>query len=498
MKEKTGKTFIGVSIAIFIAKALGFVRDIVFASVFGTTVLTDIFQVIFSFPSLFFSSLGTALSSVNIPDLTYFIQHRSREDRNQYLANFFAQITLLATFLTVLGIVFAPALTRLIAPGLDSQVSQLAVLLTRVMMPTLLFVSLTFLTAGVLQVHRYFLVSAMISIPFNLLIIAALLWRGNDIIFLGYITTAGWFLQLLIQLPVLIRERYSWRFKLHFQDPYIRSTFKNMLPILLGNSLLQLCLIIDRSFATHLPAGTAAALAFGSNLFVTITSVFIVAMTTVVFPSFSQYCLNADFGRIKTLLGHVFQMLLFILVPYLLLVICYNQEIISLVYQRGAFGDQSTRMTSLAFWCYSFSVIGYLCQEVYNRVFYALKRFSVPMLASLGCIVLNLVLDSLLFKQAGILGLSLSTSLCMLIYAGIMTVMLGREIGDFVNRDLAVYLLKLAAPSLGLLAVVWGFSILDIGTGRIGFLVPLTVSGLVYLGIGHQCGLIKVFFVREV
>jgi putative peptidoglycan lipid II flippase len=499
MSNKTGKTFIGVSITIFFSKLLGFVREIVFASVFGTTVLTDMFQVVFSYPSLFFSSIGTALSAVNIPDLTFFITQRSKEERNQYLANLFAQVTLIATIITILGIIFAPALTRIIAPGFSAEVTHLAVLLTRIMMPTLLFVSLTFLTAGVLQVHQYFLISASISIPFNMLIIGSLLWKGSDLVFLGYVTTLGWLLQFLIQLPVLIREKYHWRFNLQWSDPYIRNTFKSILPILLGNSLLQLCLIIDRSFATHLSPGTASSLAFGSNLFVTITSVFIVAMATVVFPRLSQYCLDLDFGHIRLLLGQVFKMLLFILLPYLLLVVCYHQQIIALVYQRGAFGADSTAMTSLAFFFYSFAVLGYLCQEVYNRVFYALKRYKIPMLASGGCIMLNLALDYILFRSGGIIGLSLSTAATMLLYAIIMSVMLTREIGAFINRDLIVYLIKLLFPSLAMLGVVWGFRLSGIGTGPgLGFLLPLLGSMVIYLGVAFVLGLFKVFFLKEV
>lgn len=497
-EHKTGKTFIGVSITIFFSKLLGFVRDIVFASVFGTTVLTDMFQVIFSFPSLLFSSIGTALSAVNIPDLTYFTLHRTKEERNQYLANLYAQVTLVATAITIVGIIFAPALTRLIAPGFDAQITGLAVFLTRIMMPTLLFVSLTFLTAGVLQVHRYFLVSASISIPFNMLIIATLLWKGNDLILLGYVTSLGWLLQFLIQLPVLIREKYHWRFRLKLSDPHIRNTFRNLLPILLGNSLLQLCLIIDRSFATHLSPGTAAALAFGSNLFVTITSVFIVGMTTVVFPRLSRHCLDFDFERIRLLLGQVFKMLLFILLPYLLLVICYHKQIIALVYQRGAFGAESTSMTSLAFFLYSFAVLGYLCQEIYNRVFYALKRFKVPMLTSLGCVLLNLGLNYAFFRSAGIAGLSLSTAFTMLIYAILMSVFLTRAIGHFISPDLVGYLIKLILPLLAMLGIIWGFAATGWGVSGLGFLLPLLGSSLVYLGVSYLLGLIRVFFLKEV
>ena len=204
-EAKTGKTFIGVSAIIFLSKLLGFARDIFFAGVFGTTVITDIFQVIFSFPSLLFSSIGTALSSVNIPNLTYFTSTRTREERNQYMSNLMAHVTLWSTIVTVAGVIFAPTISSLIAPGVSSSVDHFAITLTRIMMPTLIFVNLTYLTTGILQVHGYFMRSAAISIPFNLLIILALYLRGDDIVFLSYVTTIGWLLQFLIQVPVLKR-----------------------------------------------------------------------------------------------------------------------------------------------------------------------------------------------------------------------------------------------------------------------------------------------------
>lgn len=495
---RTGKTFLGVSLTIFFAKLLGFCRDIVFAKFFGTGGLADLFQAVFSFPNLLFSSIGTALSSVNIPDLTYFVNQRSREERNQYLTNLFVQVSLLAAVISLLGIVFAPFIGRLIAHDLGPDADRLAIMLTRIMMPTLLFVSLTYLATGVLQVHSHFQLTAAISVPFNILIIAGLFWKGSDVVFVGYLTTIGWFLQFLIQVPVLIKEKYSLRsFKLNFRDSFTRNLFRNMVPILIGNSLLQVSLILDRTMAIRLSEGTTAALSYGSNLFVTITSVFIVGMTTVVFPRLSQYCLAADYDSVRDLLGQIFKMLLFILVPYLLLVICYRQEIITLVYQRGAFDSRSTAMTSMAFLLYSFSVLGYLCQEVYNRVFYAMKNFKVPMAASLICLVLKFAFDYLFFRQTGIVGLSLSTALALLLYGILMTFMLSRKIGNFINRDLIWYLLRLMLPSAGLCGVVVVFQRFYPTSSAYGFLIPLIVSGVIYLVISHLCGLSKVFFARE-
>lgn len=481
--QKTGKTFIGVSAVIFLSKVIGFARDIVFASIFGTTILTDLFQLIFSFPGYLFVSIGNALSSVNIPDLTYYINNRTRQERDDYLANLFAQITLAATFLVVLGIIFAPTLTSIIAPGLSDDVISLAVMLTRIMLPTLVFVSLTYVAAGVLQVHGHFLLSASISIPFNILVIASLLLKGDDLIMLGYVTTLGWLLQFLIQVPVLLKEKYHFWGRLNFQNEHTVLLFKQLLPILLGNSLLQLCLIIDRSFSTHLQEGTTAALAFGSNLFVTVTSVFIVAMSTVVFPRLSQYCLEGDKDRISGLLRNIFQILLFILVPYLILVVFYNRELIALVYQRGAFTGESTSITALAFLGYSLGVAGYACQEIFNRVYYALKKYHIPMKVSIVCIVLKLVLDLFLFRTKGIIGISVSTSAVMLLYALIIGLLLRREIGSYMGRTLWRFLVHLIMPVSAMTGVIL--------LGRwlhyegLKFLLPLSVSGLVYVGVAY-------------
>jgi len=112
--------------------------------------------------------------------------------------------------------------------------------------------------------------------------------------------------------------------------------------------------------------------------------------------------------------------LLFILLPYMILIGFYHQQIISLVYERGAFTDKSTSMTALAFLGYSFAVLGYACQEIFNRVYYALRKFKIPMYVSVFCISLKLVLDLLLYRTAGIVGISLSTAVCLLTFAVIM------------------------------------------------------------------------------
>ena len=492
--QGTGKTFIGVSIVIFLAKLLGFAREIIFASVFGTNIITDIFQTIFSLPNLLFSGIGTALSAINIPNLTYYIRHSTREERDGYISRLYAQITLWGTIITIGGIIIAPTLARLLAPGIEGEAEQIATLLTRIMLPTFLFVSLTFVTTGILQVHGYFHRAAAISIPFNILIILALIWRGADIVFISYMITIGWLLQFMVQLPVLMREKYKF-FLLDFRESSFVRMLKQLLPVLLGNSLLQLCLIIDRTYGTHLDEGTAAALAFGSNLFVTITSVFIVAMSSVVFPRLSQYSLDKNYTQIRLMLKNIFKILLFILIPYLIIVVFYHQEIIALVYERGAFTSKSTMMTATAFLFYSFAVVGYACQEIFNRVFYALKKFTVPMTVSIICLIINILLNRSLFEY-GIIALSAATAVVLTLYALITGFIITREVGNFLDRDFWAFIAKLVIPNVSMIAIIFIFARVHSEGLLLSFLLPAALCGLIYILVSYLMKLTDEFNLR--
>ena len=492
--NRTGKNFLGVAGTIFVAKVLGFIRDIFFAFTFGTTAINDAFQTIFSVPSLLFSNIGTALSSVNIPDLTYYLKKNDPQQRNEYIAALFAQVTLAAAVLSLAGIILAPWITAVLAPGLTGEINALATILCRIMMPTLLLVNITYLATGILQVHGHFIWSSVISIPFNLLIIITLILADNNIIFLGYVITLGWALQFLIQCPVLVSLGYRFIGPIRLTSQLTKNLYKNVVPIILGNSLLQLCLISDRAFSTQLGKGAASAMSFGGNLFLTITSIFIVAMSTVIFPGLSRFVLNKETERIKHSLNRAFQMLLFILLPYLIAAIAYHQEIISLIYERGAFTDQSTLTTSLSFMCYSFAVFGYACQELFNRVYYALKNFHIPMRASLVCLAMKLGLNIWFAQTGSLAGISLSTAFCLAVYAIILYVCLKKELGNnLIDQTFPPFILKLMLPLSAMTAIVCLGKCHPVLSGSVVFLMPLGLSGLVYLGLSYIMGLKELF-----
>jgi putative peptidoglycan lipid II flippase len=492
-QRATGRNFLWVSIAIFFSKVLGFFREIVIASVLGTDRIADMFGVIFGLPNLLFTGIGNALSAVNIPDLTKFLREDDTSGRKAYVTNLFTQLTLFCGLLSLAGVVLAPFVVRMYAPDLEPRVMGIAITLSMIMIPCLLFVNLAYFSMGILQAHGFFLLSSVISIPFNILIIVSIFIFGGDVLVIGYMTTAGWFLQFFIQYPRLRRMGYRMLGRISLASPQARNLYRNLLPILLGYSVLQICLLVDRTFfGIRLDEGSAAALNYGSNLFITITSVFVVAMSFVIFPRLSKYCQERDAARLRELIGTVFQMLFFILLPYILLVAFFNREIIAVVYERGSFDAASTSKTATAFLFYSFAAIGYACQEIFNRVFYAFKRYRVPMYTSLLCIGLNIVLNFVLFRPFGIAGISLSTAFCLFLYAAVLYGFLRREIGGGMGLSLLFGFARVLPSLLVMLAVIltgrWlgGDSLaMVIGTAGAG--------GAAYLAVAFLTGAGKIF-----
>ena len=487
----TGRNFIWVSLAIFFSKLLGFSREIVIAATLGTTKIADAFHAIFGLPNLLFTGIGNALMAVNIPDLTKLLRENKAEERKAYVANFMTQISLFCGLLSILGVVLAPWITRFIAPGLETQAMDIAIMLCRIMIPCLLFVNLAYFSMGILQTHGFFILSSLISIPFNILIILSMVFFGDDVIMIGYMTTAGWFLQFFIQYPRMRKLGYRLFGRISFLSPQAKNLYRNLLPILLGYSVLQICLLIDRNFGTRLDEGTASALAAGSNLFLTITSVFVVAMSYVIFPRLSKFCQERDYAKIRHLIGTVFQILFFVLLPYMLLIIFFHREIIMIVYERGVFTSESTYITATAFLFYSFASVGYACQEIFNRVFYAFKKYRVPMYTSVFCILLNIVLNFFLFARHGIAGISLSTAFCMLLYAVILYLFLRREIGGM-GLSLLFGLAKSALPLLVMLCVILAGRYFG-GDSIIVTLGVMAAGGLAYLGVALYMGAAKLF-----
>ena len=281
-----GSAYIMVVLGILLAKGVGFYRDMVFAGAFGTAVESDIYFQVFGLVNLIFTGIGVALSTLVIKNLNK-SENVGRE--KEYAASFIRKSVLfLALAALVLGLLAKP-IVGVILPEISGADFALAVNMMYIMLPSLVFVVLAYIFSGLLQNKKVYFITSIMSLPFNAVIILTLFMKNVSIITVAVVTTIGWFLQVAIQMPAFFKNGYSLtarsqskgadRAKKHAGSP-------ELIWIFISNMMFQLCVYIDRAFVSS-TEGMASTFNYASNLFITIASVFVVAMSTVVFPSIS-------------------------------------------------------------------------------------------------------------------------------------------------------------------------------------------------------------------
>ncbi|MCK5352318.1 murein biosynthesis integral membrane protein MurJ, partial [bacterium] len=245
--------------ATVVSRVLGLVRDAVMAAIFGATPAADAFFVAFRIPNLMRQLFGEgALASSFVPVYTDILEKKGKKEAGQFASNLFSLLILVLTVLTVLGVLFAPYLVRVIALGFNpgSEVFNLTVLLTRWMLPYMVFICAAAMGMGILNSHHHFLTPAAAPALLNVsIIIAALLVAPGltvPITALAWGVLVGGVLQLLVQLPPMKRRGVMPGIRIPVLTPEVRRMAIIMGPAVLGVAVYQVNVLVDTLLASFL------------------------------------------------------------------------------------------------------------------------------------------------------------------------------------------------------------------------------------------------------
>lgn len=486
-----GMAYVMVVLGILIAKGLGFFRDIVFASVFGASVHTDMYFQIFGLVNLIFTGIGVALSTLVIKNLNK--AENSTETANKgYVSHFIRKTSLICVVAAICMAILARPVVSLLLPGLAENDVALAVKLMYIMLPSFVFVIIAYIISGVLQNNRVFFISSIMSLPFNVVIIASLLFKNVDIVTVSIVTTIGWLLHIVIQLPPFYKKGYRLFTSPYETNPEKKKGSNELLWIFISNMMFQVCFMIDKAFVTG-ESGAASTINYASNLFVTIASVFVVAMSNVVFPSISRNYEEGNRDYVKSLLQYMITVMFAIFMPFILVAGCFGKEVIGLLYERGSFTSDLTTTTSMLFAIYTIGVFGYACQELFNKILYLDSRYSYTVIGTIAVIVLKVILNTL-FKDYGVVAIAASTTVLFSLYAVNIAVAIRKVTGNYIDRALLINLGKILVASIAAFVVFFIFkkAIPVISTGKFGFIIPLVVCAVIYCGVLFVSGVVKV------
>jgi putative peptidoglycan lipid II flippase len=436
----------------------------VLAAVFGATAAMDAFNVAFRVPNLLRDLFAEgAMTAAFVPTFTRTLTNGGKEAAWR-LGNLVMNALILVTaVLALLGILFAPQITRAIAPEFaqDPGKLELTTNLTRIMLPFLTMLAVAAAVMGMLNSLRRFFVPSLSPAMFNvasifsaLAIVPLMPFFGlQPIVGMAIGTLLGGIGQIALQWPTLRREGFRYQPIINFKDPTVLEILRMMGPATLGLAAVQINVFVNTVLATGEP-GAVSWLQYAFRLMYLPIGIFGVSIATASLPDISRQANANDLPAVRGSVSRGLRLMLMLNVPAMIGLMVLAEPIVAMIYQRGRFLPSDTFNTASALMFYAPGLIGYSAVKIASPTFYSLRDSRTPVIVSVVSVGANLGLNLALVRVLGFKGLALGTAIAAVLNALVLLWLLRRRLGGLDGRRVSVSLAKIlvASAAMGLAA----------------------------------------------
>lgn len=488
----------------FLSRILGFVRDTLIARVFGAGIYTDAFFVAFKIPNLLRRLFAEgAFSQAFVPVLAEY-KNRRGHDATHTLINHVATLLGLALIVvTLLGILAAPWVVYISAPGFAAEPEKFALTIDmlRIIFPYIFFISLVSLAGGVLNTYSKFSVPAFTPVWLNIsFIIAALFFADSfdqPIMVLAWAVFIGGILQLAFQVPFLLKIGLIPRFSLNLHDEGVWRILKLMGPAVFGVSIAQLSLLINTIFASFLVSGSVSWLYYADRLMEFPTGLLGVALGTILLPSLSKsYADKAD-AEYSQLMDWGLRLTFILAVPAAVALAVLAVPLVVSLFHYGAFSTHDVWMTRQALMAYSLGLLGLILVKVLAPAFYSRQNIKTPVKIALFTLFATQLMNLAFIGTLKHAGLALSIGLGACLNAGLLYYHLRKANVYRPQPGWLLFMAKLGVAAVIMAAALWfagGASDAWMHYGVIQKLWRLTA--LILLGAASYFGILGILGIR--
>ncbi len=467
--------------ATLLSRIFGFIRDVVIAWFFGAGLSSDAFFVAFRIPNLLRRLFAEgSLSVAFIPVFTEHLTNRGKNEAFELARSAIRLLSILLVVITIIGILLAPVIVRIIAPGFAAAPGKLSVtiFLTRIMFPYIFFIGMVALSMGILNVLGHFAAPALAPVLLNISIIGSVFlispYMDNPVTGLAIGVLIGGFLQLGLQVPFLIKKGFFFWEKAKIYHPGLKKIGLLMLPTIFGAAVYQINILVGTLLASLLAEGSISYLYYADRLVQFPLGIFAIATATAVLPSLSRQAAQNDLSAVRDTFSYAMRMIFFITIPSMVGLIVLREPIVALLFKRGAFDAETTRLTAYALLYYSIGLWAFSAVRIVVSTFYALQDTKTPVRMAVISVGANIMLGIILMGPMGHGGLALSTSLASILNLVLLVRALRVKLGTLELRNISESVFKTMICSGIMGAVVWATAL---------FIIPSdnqTLSGLFF------------------
>jgi len=421
------------------SRILGFLRDVLIAKFLGTGFHADAFFVAFRIPNLFRSLVGEgATTAALVPVFSEYSHQKEKREFLDFVSVVFTLGLVVLSGITLFGIVFAPVLIRIIAPGfiLDPDKLALTIHLTRIMFPYLILIGMTAYCMGVLYVFKSFVTSAFSPCLLNISIIGSIFFVSrtsmDPVYGLATGVLIGGALQLILHLISLSKRDVKFCKPASLNHPGAKKIGKLLLPRLFGAGVYQLTVFVDTfcaSLSFMIGFGGISAIYYSSRIIQLPMGLFGIAMASAALPTLSGFAVKNDLVQFKKTLMFSLKNILFVMLPITAMVMVLSTPIIRILFQRGEFNAYSTQITSMALFFYSIGLFAFGGVKIMVTAFYSLQDTKTPVKVAAVCLGLNLIFNLLLMGPLKIGGIALASSIAAAVNFIILFNEMNRKLG---------------------------------------------------------------------
>ncbi len=438
------------SFGILFSRILGFIRDMLQASILGANIYSDIFIVAFKLPNLFRRIFAEgAFSQSFLPSFSH------SKQKSVFAVTIFLKIFTFLLLFSLIVTLFDNLFAKLIAWGFDDKTIEAAAPLVAINFYYLLLIFTVTFLASLLQYKNHFATTAFATALLNISLIVALLTGENlpkEIIvyYMSYAVIIGGILQVGVHLiaikrlnlhKILIGGFKALKSKKERIKNDQKRFFSNFLASTIGSSTAQISAFLDGWLASFLISGSISYLYYANRIFQFPLALFAIATSVAIFPKVTRYLKNKDENNALVMLAKSFWFLSSLLLFATLVGMIFSKEIVWLLYERGAFENRDTLNTALVLTMYLIGLIPFGLAKIFSLWLYATHRQKDAAKISGISLGVNILLSLLLIKPLGAAGLALASSISGIVLLSLTVRAFGKKkFFDIIKHKYAIYL----------------------------------------------------------
>jgi putative peptidoglycan lipid II flippase len=480
LKGGSGRNAARVAAGILVTRALGYVRERVFAHYFGNGAAADAFRAALRIPNALRTLLGEGTLSASFIPVYAALNEREDKRAARALAGAVLGLLLLASgVLAVIGIVFAPAITALVAQGFDGPRRELTTVLVRILFPMTGLMVVSAWCLGILNTHRRFFLPYAAPAMWNIAGIAAMLgaaaWltgKGlapNEQLYrialaLAWGTVAGSVLQIAVQLPACWRLLRGIPLRVSTAAEGVRDVIVAWAPLVIGAGVAQISGLVDTFLGSFTGEGGLASLGYAQLIQVLPISLFGIAVTAVSLPELSRDAVGATpHDQLRARIAVGFRRIAFFVLPSAFAFAALGPQIVGALFQTGRFDADDTVLVGGVLAAYGIGLLGQSTVKLFASGFYAMRDTRTPVRIAILSLVISGLLSWVFMRRFGPAGIALGSSIGGTLSTVLHLRDLDKRIGTILQRaDWRILALVVAAALIAaLLAMGTGYLVAD-------------------------------------